>query len=165
MNSAWERALYGIPGQRGGLERSPHRPSGDIVDKQDQDILGLLRENSRYSVRQIAEKLAMRPSTVHQRMQRLIKQGIIQGFTVKTDDAKIGEDLCVFMMLKGSPNAAVLKDPAVKEAYAVTGEYNHMLKLKFQDMKALNTFMAAFRLHHPDQATLTMVATEKMKEI
>lgn len=135
------------------------------MDEQDKNILKLLKENSRYSIRKIAKKLSMRPSTVHQRILRLIRNKVISQFTIVTNDKEVGESFIAFVMAKGELAPELLQHASIKEAFHITGEYNLLLKLKFEDVERFNDFMILFRQKQKDlQATLTMVATQKLKE-
>ncbi|MBD3309838.1 winged helix-turn-helix transcriptional regulator [Candidatus Woesearchaeota archaeon] len=140
-----------------------------MVDAKDKKIIGLLRENSRISVRDIAKKTGIRPSTVHQRIQKLRKKGVIEKFTVKLDDRAVDQSFIVFMLLKGESheyiNQKILSKPNVKEVFGVTGEYDMLLKMKFRDIEEFNSFIINFRKENKDiRSTITMVATAKLKE-
>ena len=50
----------------------------DMLDKQ---ILDLLEQNARMSVKEIAAQVALTPPAVSQRIRRLEQEGIIQGYT------------------------------------------------------------------------------------
>ena len=69
------------------------------VDDKDRKIISLLKENSRYSIRNIAKKTGIRPSTVHQRIQKLIKEKVIEKFTVKLSNKAVGENFIVFILI------------------------------------------------------------------
>ena len=58
------------------------------MDKKDTAIIQRLQENSRASIRDIAKKTGIRPSTVHQRITRLKKEEIIDKFTIKLNNVK-----------------------------------------------------------------------------
>lgn len=140
-----------------------------MVDAKDKKIIGLLRENSRISVRDIAKKTGIRPSTVHQRIQKLRENSVIEKFTVKLDDKAVDQSFIVFMLLKGESheyiNQKILSNPNVKEVFGVTGEYDMLLKMKFRDIEEFNSFIINFRKENKDiRSTITMVATAKLKE-
>ena len=138
------------------------------MDSEDRRILELLKEDSKRPVREIAEKLRMRPSTVHQRILKMVRDGVIERFTVKLDDERVGEDFIAFMFVKTSPSTRlgndVLRDGHVKEVFGLTGEYDLLLKMKFRGVKEFNDFVLDFRKDQKVVSTLTMVATAKVKE-
>ena len=140
------------------------------LDTKDVTIITMLKNNARASIRDISKATGIRPSTVHQRIKRMVENGIIEQFTVKLNDDKIGEGFCVFMLISGSTERyldhKILKSECVKGIYGITGEYDLLLKLKFQDMKAFNDFLLDFREKYSDHIskTLTMVQTVKLKD-
>lgn len=138
-------------------------------DEKDQKIILMLKGNSRLSVRNIAGKTGIRPSTVHQRIQKLVKSNVIEKFTVKLNNKAIGENFIAFMLIKGTTseyiNSNFLGNKNVKEVFGVTGEYDVMVKLKVRDVEEFNDFIINFRKSVKGiQSTLTMVATTNIKE-
>lgn len=65
-------------------------------------ILDLLRDDSKLTTKQIAKKLKIPPSTVHNRIKKLEKEGIIQGYTVRLDYQKLGKPLLAHILIKTS---------------------------------------------------------------
>jgi DNA-binding Lrp family transcriptional regulator len=139
------------------------------LDAKDHKIISILRENCRMSIRDIAKKAGLRPSTVHQRIQRLKRNNVIEKYTLKLNDQAMGQDFIVFMLVAGKPteyvNDMFLKHKNVKEVFGVTGEYDLMFKLKFKDVHEFNDFVMKFRKLYKEIAkTLTMVVTVNLKE-
>src|SRR3989338_964396 len=139
------------------------------IDNKDIKIIVILKQNSRESIKDIAKKTDIRPSTVHQRIHKLLKNGVIEMFTIKLNDKAIGEDFIVFMLVKGSTTEYMdkrsLDNGHVKEVFGVTGEYDLLIKLKFANVGEFHEFVLNFRKDKKDvQSTLTMVATANLKE-
>jgi DNA-binding Lrp family transcriptional regulator len=140
------------------------------LDGKDRKILTSLKKNSRLSIRELASQTKIRPSTVHQRMKKMVQNGVIEGFTLKVNDEKVGEAFTVFMLISGSPerylDEDIMKNPHVKGVYGITGEYDLFIKMKFKDMKEFNDFLLEFREKYARSIakTLTMVQTVKLKE-
>jgi DNA-binding Lrp family transcriptional regulator len=142
----------------------------DSLDKRDLKIIALMKNNARASIREISKATGIRPSTVHQRIKRMIENGIIEKFTVKLNDDKMDEGFASFMLISGSPerylDEKILKDQHVKGIYGITGEYDLLIKMKFKDMSAFNEFLLDFRENYSTHIskTLTMVQTVKLKD-
>ena len=139
------------------------------LDKKDNLIIDVLKENSRLSIRNVAKKTGLRPSTVHERIKKLVKGGVIEKFTLKLDNKAIGEGFIVFMLIKGGTKEymdnRIINDKHVKEIFGVTGEYDLLLKLKFKDVEEFNDFLIKFRKEQKGvRQTFTMVATADIKE-
>jgi len=136
------------------------------LDLKDHKIMKLLKENSRLSIRDIAKKTQIRPSTVHQRIQKLISNNIIEIFTLKLNNKAVGEDFIVFMYISTSedlPNS-FFKNHHIKEAFGITGEYDLLLKLKFKDISQFNDYIIALRKNKAITKTITNVVTVNIKE-
>jgi DNA-binding Lrp family transcriptional regulator len=136
------------------------------MDKKDMMILSELKKDSRQAVRDIARKTKLRPSTVHVRMRKLVKDGIIEKFTLKLDNKKSGENFIVFILV--STNKIIpdtfFRSHHIKEVFGITGEYDLILKCKFRDIEEFNGFVLDFRNYPQINKTLTMVATLSLKE-
>ncbi|MBU90348.1 transcriptional regulator [Candidatus Woesearchaeota archaeon] len=139
------------------------------LDKKDYLIINILKQNSRLAIRDAAKKTGIRPSTVHERIKKLTKEGVIEKFTIKLNNRAVGENFIVFMLIKGGTteyiNDKIKNKKCIKEIFGVTGEYDLLLKLKFKDVEEFNDFIINFRKEMKGiQATMTMVATANIKE-
>ena len=139
------------------------------LDKKDYLIINILKQNSRLAIRDIAKKSGIRPSTVHERIKKLVKEGVIEKFTLKLNNKAVGEDFIVFMLIKGGTtqyiNNKIINNEYVKEIFGVTGEYDLLLKLKFKDVEEFNKFLIKFRREQKGvRQTYTMVTTADIKE-
>ena len=136
------------------------------IDDKDHQIIAELRADSRASIRDIARKTGIRPSTVHQRIQRMRQNKVIEKFTLKLNNEAVDENFIVFMLIttKGDLDPSVFKNSHIKEVFGITGEYDLMLKLKFKDVVQFNEFVINFRKEQPVERTLTLVATIPIKE-
>ncbi len=135
------------------------------LDGKDHKIIALLRENSRFSIRQIAKKSNIRPSTVHQRIQKLVKENVIEKFTLKLNNKAFGEGFIAFLLMttkKDLPNL-FFTNKHIKEVFGVTGEYDLIVKLKFKDVEEFNDYIIKLRKSAIEK-TLTMVVTTTIKE-
>lgn len=139
------------------------------LDDKDHKIIEKLRLNSRSSVRDIAKATGIRPSTVHERIRRLVDNGVIERFTLKLNNEAMGESFIVFMLVSGTPStyvgAPLLSNPRIKEVFGITGECDMLMKLKFKDVAEFNDFIIKFREENKEVTkTVTMVATVNLKE-
>ena len=139
------------------------------IDAKDRKIIEVLKQDSRESIREIAKKTKIRPSTIHQRIKKLIENRVIEKFTIKLNNKEVGENFIVFMLVKGTTSkyidSRILGDKYVKEIFGVTGEYDLLIKLKFEDVGEFNQFLLNFRKEKKEiLSTLTMIATASLKE-
>ena len=136
------------------------------LDISDHRIIEALRYNARASIRDIAKATKLRPSTIHLRIQKLIKNNIIEKFTLQLNDKAVGKNFIVFMFISTSKDlsASFFADPRLKEAFGITGEYDLLLKYKFKDISEFNDYVINFRKNRDIIKTLTTVVTIKLKE-
>ena len=139
------------------------------IDDKDRKIIEVLKQNSREPIREIAKITKIRPSTVHQRIQKLIENKVIERFTIKLNNKAVGENFIVFMLVKGTATEyidnKVLNNKHVKEVFGITGEYDLIVKLKFKDIEEFNDFVLNFRKEKKEiQSTITMIVTTNLKE-
>ena len=139
------------------------------IDNKNQRIIDVLKQDSREPIREIAKKTKIRPSTVHQRIQKLLENGVIEKFTIKLNNKAVGENFIVFMLVKGGTteyiDSKILHDSHVKEVFGVTGEYDLLIKLKFENVEEFHEFVLNFRKDKREiQSTMTMVVTTNLKE-
>jgi len=136
------------------------------LDSKDHKIIEVLKKDSRLSIRDIAKKTNIRPSTVHLRIKKLKKNDVIEKFTLKLNNKSVEEGFIVFMYLTTDKNLpdSFFKDNQIKEAFGVTGEYDLLLKLKFKDISEFNDYIINLRKNESIKKTITNVVTANIKE-
>ncbi|MBC8500739.1 MAG: Lrp/AsnC family transcriptional regulator [Nanoarchaeota archaeon] len=136
------------------------------IDNKDKKIIDQLKKDSRASIRNIAKATGIRPSTVHQRINKLKETNTIEKFTVKLNNKLVDENFIVFMFVSTEKDLdpVVFQDSHIKEVFGITGEYDLLFKLKFKDVEDFNNFILEFRKRTGVKKTITMVATVTLKE-
>ncbi|MBS1267278.1 MAG: putative HTH-type transcriptional regulator [Candidatus Woesearchaeota archaeon] len=136
------------------------------MDNKDWKIINELKQNSRATIRGIAKRTKIRPSTVHSRMKKLKQENIIEKYTIKLNNKKTGQGFIVWVWIKtnGEIRDSIFNNEIVKEVFGITGEYDLVMKLKCRNIEAFNKFIHKFRQLRGVQSTLTMVATSAIKE-
>lgn len=136
------------------------------LDNKDWEIIEQLKKDARTSIRDIAKKTNIRPSTVHQRLQKLIKNNVIEKFTLKLNNKAVNQKFIVFMFLTTEQDLpkTFFKNKFITEAFGVTGEYDLLLKLKFKDINEFNDYIISLRKNNIITKTVTHVATIDIKE-
>lgn len=77
------------------------------MDKKDEKIIEVLKDHAEFTTRQIAKKTLLPITTVHNRIRKLRKEGIIRKYTVKLDNAKLGRNFVAYILV--SVDLALLK--------------------------------------------------------
>lgn len=108
-----------------------------IIDDTDRKILTILQENARIANSEIAERIGMAPSATFERLRKLERRGVIKGYEVRLDPAKLDCSLVAFIMVRTNELAGeqmagpeLVKIPEVLEVYNVAGEDCYLLKVR-----------------------------------
>ena len=88
------------------------------ITASDQQLLTVLRENARASTADIARKLKLSRTTVQSRIERLERQGVIAGYTVRVDDEAERGWIRAYIMITVLPK----QTPAVVRALHAMAE-------------------------------------------
>ena len=120
------------------------------VDAKDREILALLEMDGRRSSSEIARMTSLSAPTVAERIARLRDIGVIQGFGVKINPAKVGLPISAIIEFQPRANndveaiAAVCQHPAVFGCYRVTGPSLLVLMVRLSDNAALTAMLQDF---------------------
>ena len=111
-----------------------------MIDDKDISILDELKKNARTSTQQIALTVEMPRVTVHDRIQKMIKNKVIRLFTVLPNYEKLGLNTTVFIFIAFNPCEAnvsamkianIIKEfPGIYEIHIVAGEYDLLIKAR-----------------------------------
>ena len=119
------------------------------LDKTDLAILRLLQENARVTVKEIALKVHLSTTPVHERIKWLEQSGVIKQYATLLNYASVKKGLmviCYVSLKQHSRNAGVkfIKTihelPEVIECYNISGEFDFMLKVVAENMDAYYNF-------------------------
>lgn len=69
------------------------------MDEKDKKIIGILKDNSRLSTREISKKTGIPITTVHKRIRKLKEKKIIKKFTVELDNKQIGKNISAYVLV------------------------------------------------------------------
>jgi DNA-binding Lrp family transcriptional regulator len=73
------------------------------MDEIDKKILEMLQKDARISYTDLAKKLSLSDVGVKKRIEKLINNDVIKGFSVNLNHKKIGKELHAFLLLKTIP--------------------------------------------------------------
>lgn len=119
------------------------------LDETDLNILKLLQENARVTIKEIAQQIHLTTTPVHERIRRMEQNGVIQQYATLLDPGKVKKGLTVicYVSLKDHNKTAGLKFiktihslDEVVECYNISGEFDFMLKVRCENMDAYYDF-------------------------
>ena len=145
-----------------------------MIDEKNQIILKELIKNSRNSTKNIAKNTSIPRVTVHDRIQKMKKSGIIKRFTVNIDYKKTGLPTEVFIFISFQQNVDVSqrelakrisKIEGVAEVHIISGEYDLLLKVRGETLESIgNLVVDKLRKIKGVGNTLTFACFETIKE-
>ncbi|MBB3277559.1 MULTISPECIES: Lrp/AsnC family transcriptional regulator [Pseudoxanthomonas] len=100
------------------------------ISATDQLLLSLLRDNARASTAQIARRLNLSRTTVQSRIERLEREGVISGYTVRVHDDYERGHIRAHIMITVHPKqmtsvvASLRAMPEVRLLQSVSGAYD-----------------------------------------
>ena len=139
------------------------------IDTLDKKILEIVMNNARIPSKDVAQVCGVSRAAVHQRIQRLIDDGVITGSGYNVNPKLLGYSTCTFIGLtleRGSMYRNVvpelLKIKEVVECHFTTGHYTMMIKVYARDNEHLMSLVND-RIQHIEgvAATETLISLEQ----
>ncbi|MBC5784007.1 Lrp/AsnC ligand binding domain-containing protein [Ramlibacter sp. USB13] len=144
------------------------------LDRIDLKILEVLQADGRISNLKLAEAVALSPTAVLARVQRLTREGYVVGYEARLDPVKLGLGMLVFVEVlldRTTPNvfdafkAAVQVHPQILECHMVAGGFDYLLKTRMADMQAYRDFAGTVLWQLPGvRETRTYAVMEEVKD-
>jgi Lrp/AsnC family transcriptional regulator, leucine-responsive regulatory protein len=144
------------------------------LDRIDLAILRHLQQDGRISNLKLAEAVALSPTAVLARTQRLAREGYILGYEARLNPAKLGRGMTVFVEVlldRTTPGvfdefkAAVQVHGEIMECHLVAGGFDYLIKLRVADMAAYRDFAGRVLWQLPGvRETRTYAVMEEVKE-
>lgn len=117
----------------------------------DRRLLAVLREDGRAPVAEIARRLGISRATVTSRMDRLVAQGVIVGFTVRArEDAVAGEVRAVTLIeVEGRSTDAVIRRlrgfTEIDALHSTNGGWDLVAELRTRDLMEFDRLLGRIR--------------------
>jgi len=137
------------------------------IDKIDQIILDHLERDGRISISDLAEIVGLSRPAVSERVEKLLKEGVIKGFSAVIDHNVVENPVIAFVaarhpgLMSGKAEAAVYelsRKKEILEVHGVAGEDCLYLKVRVKDMKELNELVRSLRQAPLNMETKTTIA-------
>ena len=110
-------------------------------------IIKALQTDARKPIIQLAREVGANEATVRRRIAKLLKERIIERFTVVLDYHKLGRIIKVFIGLRVQPAKLkeivdhLSKHPDIQVLYRTSGDTDIVAEAIFEKMEDLNTFL------------------------
>ncbi len=119
----------------------------DKIDENDRKIIEILSSNARTSLRDIKKKVDLSPSSIRNRMERLVSLGVIKRYTVDVDHLKLGFDIQVLALITSKPSEsdALCKTLStfdeICEVHRTSGPANFICMVRVRNIAELTKFI------------------------
>ena len=129
----------------------------------DQDLLKLLQENSRRTVSDIAKKMGLSRATVQQKMERLERTGVIQGYTIKINPILERQNVSAYVMISVVPKknksivSQIFKIPQLEMLCTISGQYDMIAKITERTTESLDITLDKIAYMHGVEKTLSHI--------
>ena len=150
------------------------KPDEAGLDRIDLKLLKLLQADGRITNLKLAEAVALSPTAVLARTQRLQRDGYILGYEARLNPLKLGRGMMVFVEVlldRTTPNvfnefkAAVHVRDEIMECHMVAGGFDYLLKTRMADMAAYREFAGNVLWQLPGvRETRTYAVMEEVKD-
>jgi DNA-binding Lrp family transcriptional regulator len=134
--------------EKDGEKEKPANGPVDL-DEKDRAILRLLQADAKITVREIAARVHLSTTPVHERIRRLEETGVIRQYAALLDHSKVRKGLLAicYVSLKehnkksGGRFIRIIQElPEVIECFIISGEFDFMLKIAVENMDAYYDF-------------------------
>ncbi|MGH2540284.1 MAG: Lrp/AsnC family transcriptional regulator [Actinomycetota bacterium] len=135
-----------------------------MLDDRDLDIVAALQADARATYADVAGRVGLSASAVHDRVRKLEQQGVIRGYAAEVAPEALG--LLVTALVAASPldprqpddlPERVAEFPEVEDCYSVAGEMNYVLKVRTGTTAELEDLIRRLR-EKAQVATRTTIA-------
>lgn len=139
------------------------------IDDLDRSILALLRDDARASYAEMGDRVGLSPSAVKRRMDRMIADDVIQGFTVLIDPEVDGRSTEAYVELfcRGTVAPDELRRvlsgiPDVDEAFTVTGSADAIVRIRARNPPHLEVALEKVRLAPQVDSTRSAIVLSRL---
>jgi len=140
----------------------------------DKKILRELQEDGRITFSELAKRVGLSTSPCLERVRRMERDGVINGYTTLLNPSFLDADLIVFVQIRLTRTSqdiferfkkAAIKLDEVQECYLISGNFDYLIKARVSDMDSYRKFLGTTLLTLPDvQESTSYVVMELVKE-
>lgn len=119
------------------------------IDSLDKKIIKMITKNARIPYLEVARECNVSGAAIHQRIQKLIKLGVVTGSKFTIEPKKIGYKTCAYMGIfleQASLYNDVLQElkkiPEITQCHFTTGNYSVFIKIFAHDNEHLKTILS-----------------------
>jgi len=140
----------------------------------DRHILNVLQQDGRITYSELAKKVGLTTTPCIERVKKMEKAGIIQGYSARLNPQLLDASLMVFVEISLNRTSqdtfeafkqAAMNLPDVLECHLVSGDFDYLIKARVADMNDFRHLLGETLLALPDvRASTSYVVMEEVKE-
>jgi Lrp/AsnC family leucine-responsive transcriptional regulator len=121
------------------------------MDAKDRKIIALLEKDARLGYGDIGKRVGLAGSSVHDRVRKLEKAGVIKGYRAEVDLEAVGLPITAIVSLALRPSsptdvpAKVAEFPQVESCYSVAGDNSYALMVRAPSTRDLEELLDGLR--------------------
>jgi DNA-binding Lrp family transcriptional regulator len=105
------------------------------LDKKDFALLDALQQDASRRLEDLAKMVQLAPSSVHDRLRRLQRAGLIQSWTIKVDAAALGLGVLAYVAIATTRSCIEMWQDfegiaGIEECHSIAGEFCVLLKVR-----------------------------------
>lgn len=140
-----------------------------MIDEISLKILKILQEKARIPNVEVARQVGMAPSAVLERIRKLERSGLIDGYEVRLNPERFGKSQVAFIQVQtngeNNPVDTLIDLPQVQEVHYVAGDDSYLLKVRDTDTNTLGLLVREKIASLPGVvATKTTIVMNTFKE-
>ena len=143
-----------------------------VADALDLVILRELREDSKQSLRKLAEKIGAHPNTLMQRIKILEREKVIKKYSIDVDYRMIGYDMHALVLIRVKKGVIgdhtqlgdVVHLPQIQALYAITGTYDVAALLRAKDRDEMSDVLRKMQSNQIITKTHTLLIMHTYKQ-
>lgn len=132
------------------------------MDRTDLQILKILQENARTTIKQISKQVNLSAPSVTERIRRLEESGVILGYHAQVNPLKLSKNLTVLIGVDVVPEhytsfvAFCAKSPFILAHHRVIGPHNAMLLAALHDSEELEVVIDTLKKYGPTNTSIVL---------
>lgn len=142
-----------------------------MLDNTDKRILAELSLNSRITMKELGEKVHLTGQAASSRVAKLEDNGIIEGYTIKVNQAKLGYSIHAMINIytKSEYHQPYLsfissQEEYIMHNYKISGDGCYLLECKFPSNELLDKFLIDLNNYVNYKLTIIINETTKIKQ-
>lgn len=141
-----------------------------MIDEKSMEILKILQEKARIPNVEVSRQVGLAPSAVLERIRKLEKQGVIDGYEVRLNPERFKRNLVAFIHVyttsnSQKPGRELSGIPGVQEVHFISGEDCYLVKIRVADHNELQRIIEdRIRPIKAVRLTKTSISLSTLKE-